>query len=281
MILYVFYRVILQQNLNGILFISLTPGEMLVFACGIIFLFLFYQQIITKYQFKLKKVYEEQHGKLIFAAIEHEEFVQKKLSAKLHDDVGTVLSTVKLYLSQIQPKHLSDKSKVDVLKDCKGLLDDTVQTVRTLSICLQPSTIKDFGLLTTLQNFCDKLNNSSDLKISITAQGAVGRFQTEHELAVFRILQELTNNIVKHANARNIHFSFVRKNGMLQIFIEHDGNGLTQEDFQQKLYSIPGLGLKNIQNRLNIVKGNIHFEKSDNLSIISVQIPITTQHPVL
>jgi two-component system, NarL family, sensor kinase len=68
---------------------------------------------------------------------------------------------------------------------------------------------------------------------------------------------------------------------MLQIFIEHNGNGLTQEDFQQKLYSIPGLGLKNIQNRLNIVKGNIHFEKSDNLSIISVQIPITTQHPVL
>jgi len=279
--LYLFYRIILQQNLNDILFISFAPGEMLVFAAGIIFLLLFYHQIIIKYQFKLKRVCEEQHGKLIFAAIEHEEFVRKKLSAQLHDDVGTVLSTVKLYLSQIQPTHLSDKSKADVLKDCKGLLDDTVQTVRNLSICLQPSAIKDFGLLTTLQNFCDKLTHSSDLKISVTAQGTIDRFQTDHELTVFRILQELTNNVVRHANAQNIHFSFVRKNGTLQIFMEHNGNGLSQKEFEQKLYNMQGLGLKNIQNRLNIIKGNIHFEKNDNLNVISVQIPITTQLPVL
>jgi|SRR4030095_6296260 len=275
MILYAFYAVILQGSLNGILFISLIPGEILLFGCGIIFLFLFYRQIIINYQFKLKKIFEEQQGKLIFAAIEHEECVRKKLSTKLHDDVGTVLSTVKLYLSQIQPTHLSDKSKVDVLKDCKGLLDDTVQTVRDLSVCLQPSTIKDFGLLTTLQNFCDKLNHSSDLKISITAQGTIGRFQPDHELTVFRILQELTNNVFKHANAQTIHFSFLRKNGTLQIFIGHNGNGLNQEEFEEKLYHIQGLGLKNIQNRLNIVKGNIRFEKIDNLSTISVQIPVT------
>ncbi|HEY6974887.1 MAG TPA: ATP-binding protein [Chitinophagaceae bacterium] len=274
MILYV-YKIILWQNLNRILFISFTPAEMLVLASWIIFLFLFYELIIITYQFKLKKVCEEQHGKLIFAAIEHEECVRKKISAKLHDDVGTILSTMKLYLSQIQPAHFSDKSKADVLKDCKGLLDDTVQTVRNLSICLQPSTIKDFGLLTTLQNFCDKLNLSSDLKISITAQGAIGRFHTEHELAVFRILQELTNNVVKHANAQNIHFSFLRKNGTLQVLVGHNGKGLNQKEFEEKLYNMQGLGLKNIQNRLNIIKGNIRFEKNDNLNVISVQIPVT------
>jgi len=277
MILFAFYAVILQGNLNGILFISLIPGEILLFGCGIIFLFLFYRQIIINYQVKLKKVSEEQHGKLIFAAIEHEEFMRNKISAKLHDDVGTVLSTLKMNLSMIQPSHLSDKSKVDILKDCKGLLDDTVQTVRNLSVCLQPATIKDFGLLTTLQNFCDKLNHSTGLNISIAAEGAVGRFQTEQELSVFRILQELTNNIIRHANAQNIDFSLIHKrNNTLQIFIEHNGNGLSHEEFQQELYSKRGLGLKNVQSRINILKGAIRFEKNNNLmGTISVQIPVT------
>ncbi|HXL57447.1 MAG TPA: ATP-binding protein, partial [Chitinophagaceae bacterium] len=271
-----FYTVILEANLNNLLFISLTLGEMLLLASVIIFSFLVYQQIITKYQFELKKICEEQQGKLTFAAIEHEECVRKKISAKLHD-VGTVLSTVKLYLSMIQPTHLTDKTKVETLKDCKDLLDDTVQTARNLSTSLQPSGIKDFGLLSTLQNFCDKLNHSTGLQISISAEGNINRFQTEHELAVFRILQELTDNISQHANAQYILFSLLHNNNnTLQIFIEHNGNGLSQVEFEQKLYGMQGLGLKNIQNRLNILKGNIRFEKNDNLTnTISVQIPVS------
>ncbi len=262
--------------ISDYLLMSSLLAKMLLTASGIIFLFLFYEGRINRYKLELKKICEEQQGKLTFAAIEHEECVREKISAKLHD-VGTVLSTVKLYLGMIQPIHLTDKTKVETLKDCKDLLDHTVQTARNLSTCLQPTTIKDFGLLSTLQNFCDKLNHSSGLQISISAEDNINRFQTEHELAVFRILQELTDNIIQHANAQYILFSLLHNNNnTLQIFIEHNGNGLSQEQFEQKLY-MQGLGLKNVQNRINILKGKIRFKKNDNLiNTISVQIPITT-----
>jgi len=262
------------NNVAWILIIGTIGMLLLVFT--IIFFVVIHQRRVIKYQLELKKIAEEQQKKLIQAAVQSEETERKRISGELHDEVGALLSTVKLYLNQIQPAHLNDQEKINILNDCKELLNDTVQTVRNLSANLQPASIKDFGLLSTFQHFCDKLNHSPDLKISFTVQGKIDRFQAEHELAVFRILQELTNNVVKHANAQSIHFSFVRKNGTLHLFIEHNGNGLTQKEFEQKLYSIEGLGLKNIQNRLNILKGNIRFEKNDNLSVISVQIPITT-----
>jgi len=250
---------------------------MLLMVFTIIFFVVIHQRKVIKYQLELKKITEEQQKKLTQAAVLSEETERKRISAELHDDVGALLSTTKLYLNQIQPTHLNDQSKVNILNDCKQLLNDTVQTVRNLSANLQPSTIKDFGLVSTFQNFCDKLNHSPDLHISFTVQGKVDRFQTENELAVFRILQELTNNILKHAKPRNIQFSFFRKNDILHIFIEHNGNGLSQQEFEQKLYNIQGLGLKNIQNRINILRGAIRFEKNNNsMDSISLQVPVTS-----
>src|SRR5437867_11881848 len=107
--------------ISDYLLMSPTLAKMLLTATAIIFLFLFYEGRIHRYKLELKKICEEQQGKLTFAAIEHEECVREKISAKLHD-VGTVLSTVKLYLGMIQPTHLADKTKVETLKDCKDLI---------------------------------------------------------------------------------------------------------------------------------------------------------------
>lgn len=264
-----------EINIQWVLIAGTTGMLLLVFA--IILFVVMHQRKVINYQLELKKANEEQQSKLMLAAIESEEMERKRISSELHDDVGALLSAVKLYLNQIQPSHLNDQSKIEPLNESKTLLNDTVQTVRNLSANLQPTTIQDFGLLTTLQNFCDKLNHSSGLKISIDVQGHISRFQTEHELAVYRILQELINNIIKHADAQSIRFLLLNKNSnILQIFIEHNGNGLSQEEFEEKLYKMQGLGLKNIQNRLNILKGNICFQKDDKASnTISLQIPIT------
>ncbi len=260
---------------NRIVTGALSVQEMIWLSSGIIFLLMF-QLRRNKYQLELKKVCEEQHDKLIMAAIKNEECVRTKLSDNLHD-VGTILSTIKLYLNMIQPAHLADKNKISTLRDCKDLIDNTVQTARELSASLQPTIIKDFGLTGTLQNFCERLDHTSGVQTTINVQDDIDRFSAEQELAVFRITQELTDNIVQHAHATHINFSLLRKaNDKLQMFIEHDGNGLSDEEFKQKLYSTQGLGLKNIQNRLNILKGTIHFEKSNTLmNTIFVQIPIT------
>src|SRR5437868_12164286 len=126
---------------------------MLLMVLAIIFFVIIHQRRVIKYQLELKKVTEEQQKKLVQAAVQSQETERKRISAELHDDIGALLSTVKLYLNQIHPNHLNDKTKIIALNDSKELLNDTIQAVRNLSKNLQPIIIKDFGLLSTLQNF--------------------------------------------------------------------------------------------------------------------------------
>ena len=134
-----------------------------------------------------------------------------------------------------------------------------------------------FGLESAIANFCAKLNEPPALETALTVQGPLEKLTAENELAVYRIVQELTNNILKHANASRIQFNFIQKSGQSEIIIEHNGTGLSQQEFEEKLFGINGLGLKNIQNRLNILKGNISFRKTTNAAD-SITVSIPTNH---
>src|SRR3954452_23072690 len=120
-----------EINIKWVLIAGTAGMLLLVFA--IILFVVIHQRKVINYQLELKKVNEEQQKKLTQAAVQSEETERKRISAELHDDVGALLSTVKLYLNQIQPAHLNDQGKINILNDCKELLDDTVQTVRNLS----------------------------------------------------------------------------------------------------------------------------------------------------
>ncbi|WP_158638299.1 sensor histidine kinase [Panacibacter ginsenosidivorans] len=268
----------LQINITSL--IVYGTAVVLLLLLTIVLFVIIHQRKVINYQLKLKEITEDQQNKLTLAAIETEEAERKRISSELHDEVGALLSAVKLYLNQIEPVHLSNEKKIDALNQSKGLLDEAVKTVRNISSNLQPVIIADFGLESTIQHFCNKINQPGVLSISLTAQDALVRLSPEKDLAIFRIIQELTNNIIKHAHSSGIHFSLVQKTDTIEIYIEYDGNGMDQQEYENKLYQVQGLGLKNIQNRLNILKGYVFYEKSDNLTnTITVRLPITEQKP--
>ncbi len=251
---------------------------MLIMLFTIILFVSNHQRRIIKWQLKLQELKLDQQTKLITAAIQSQEAERKRISAELHDGVGALLSTIKLYLNQLQPVRLNNKDEVSIINECKDLIEETVRTVRNISVNLQPAIIKDFGLEAALTVFSEKISQSDTLRSSVISEGIISRFNVEKELAVFRIIQELTNNVLKHAQAQYINYTLINnKEETLNIFIEHSGNGLSQEMFEEKLYSKEGLGLKNIQNRLNFLKGVISFKKNDdNINNISLRIPLNT-----
>ncbi len=265
------------EQINTTWLVIAGTAVMLIMLFTIIFFVLIHQRRVIQLQVKLQEAKVEQQTQLIAAAIQSQETERRRISAELHDEVGALLSTIKLYLNQIQPENLTSETKVSALNNCKDLFDETVKTIRYISVNLQPAIIKDFGLESAVQNFIDKLKQSNGVHAALVVQSAIKRFDPEKELAVFRIIQELTNNILKHANAQKINYAMVQKSeDMLQIFIEHNGNGLTQEEFEEKLYSKDGLGLKNIQNRVNILKAILRFQKNSGyISNISLLVPIS------
>jgi two-component system NarL family sensor kinase len=212
---------------------------------------------------------------LLYAALESHEAERKLIFNELHDGVGALLSAIKLYLHQIKPDNLNNKTKVNVLNQSKDLLDETLQTIRNISSNLQPVIITDFGLESAIEHLCNKINQPPGISVSLTVEGTIEKLAKEKELAVFRIIQELTNNIIQHAHSSCINFCLLQKVNSLEIYIDYDGRGITNKEYEERLYQPQGLGLKNIQNRLNILKGHVHYEKNDNLTnTITMRIPI-------
>jgi signal transduction histidine kinase len=93
---------------------------------------------------------------------------------------------------------------------------------------------------------------------------------------MYRMVQELVNNILKYANATELLISSALEGNGLHLVIFHNGNGLTQEQFEELCYRKEGLGLKNIRNRIILLKGTIHFTGGNEGYQINIQVPVNT-----
>jgi len=269
----------------------LTPGEINLLFVPVIYLagatlvmIMIFSLVISivKYEQRCIQLNSIENNKrqmqLLHAALESHEAERKLIFNELHDGVGALLSAIKLYLHQIKPDNLNNKAKVNVLNQSKDLLDETVQTIRNISSNLQPVIITDFGLESAIEHLCNKINQPPNISVSLTVEGTIEKLPKEKELAIFRIIQELTNNIIQHAHSSCINFCVLQKVNSIEMYIDYDGTGITHKEYEERLYQTQGLGLKNIQNRLNILKGHVHYEKNDNLTnTITMRIPVTDQ----
>lgn len=250
-------------------------GGMLLFAIGVIIFVLVHQRRVMHYRLNLQKIKEEQQKLLLHAAIESAEIERRRIAGDLHDEVGASLSTIRLYLMQAGKKQNAGQ-KESVTEAAKGILDDVVKKVRQISHRLSPEMLMNFGLKDAIQNVADKLNNSGELHVSFQASGNIARLQPERELAVYRIVQEVIGNMLKHAAAKNMDIHMKERNNRMIILVEDDGKGFSQEQFE-KFKSLPGgLGLKNIQSRVDILGANINFTSghSSRGTVMCLTVPL-------
>ena len=123
-------------------------------------------------------------------------------------------------------------------------------------------------------DFFQKINGSGSINVNSRFHDYKIRLKAEKELLVFRVIQELVNNILKHSNASFIHLTQHNGEENMLIRLHHDGRGLTHEDFVRMSNSNVGLGLKNIQSRLKVIHGDILFEHDSAQSFFKVTIDI-------
>jgi signal transduction histidine kinase len=250
-------------------FIVTAIAAMLLLAFGIVFFVVLFQRRIIRHQQQLKKINEEKQQELLIASIESEEKERMRIASELHDDIGTTLTSIKLLLYNTTLSSPSD----NILLSNK-LLEESIKKIRTLSHNLQPSTLLHLGLNASLTSLADTINKSGVVKI--TCQLTTNNLLNENDsLAAFRIVQELTNNILKYAAATYIHLESHSDNSHFHLTLSHDGQGLSQKQYDILLQKKDGIGLKNIKNRIQSVSGIIEFSTSQpNKNEISITIPI-------
>jgi signal transduction histidine kinase len=225
---------------------------------------------------EMGKLKEQQQNQLIEAAVRSEETERHRIAETLHDEVGAILSSVRLHFSNINANHLDERGK-SLHEKSKMLLDEGIQKVRTISHNLHSTLLKEFGLNEAIRNFLSKTVQGTLIKMEINLDNNYLIANAETDLGIYRITQELINNILKHAHSDFINIESELINDELRLILQFNGNGLSQQEFEDLRYRPEGLGLKNIQNRIILLKGKIFFEKNKTDNRILLTIPVNPQ----
>jgi len=182
-----------------------------------------------------------------------QELERERISKDLHDSLGGLLSTIKLQVDNLASK----ESKVELIPEYKKatqLLDTAVGEVRSISQNLQPVALNKLGLIAALNDLINRYNTSSGPEIHFQHFGIPAHLDQMVSLGIFRIIQEIMNNAIKHAKASEIIVQLNHEYEHIIIHVEDDGVGF---DSTLKYNS---MGLENIKSRVNYLKGTIEID---------------------
>lgn len=234
-------------NAELILIYFVGTFGMILLAGAIFFFFVTYQKRLLKKELELNKFKSEQQEKILNNTILSQEKERSRIAQDLHDEVGAMLSVVKLNVGRIEKKSIPGQSK-ELASETKSYLDEVIKQVRRISRALLSPSLEKLGLYFAIEELTNWVNKSGELKIECWKSGEQFRFESRKELAVFRIVQELLNNAIKHSGASKIVINTRFSLNNLAISISDNGKGF---DLDKKLNT--GLGLKNLEGRTQIL----------------------------
>ncbi|MEL7119932.1 MAG: histidine kinase [Bacteroidota bacterium] len=222
---------------------------MLVLAMAIILFFLIYQKRLSAQQEKIVALKIEHQKDLLQAILRAQESERKRIANDLHDSIGSTLSAVKLFFNQLNPN--TDQQTYSQLKQqIKVSLDDTITNIRIITQNLLPTSLEKYGLIAATEDLCHQLNQLSKINLKFN-YNRNERFNHDIEITTYRVIQELINNTLKHAEANTIKIEFNIEHKHLELIYLDDGHGFEINNSLLLKNNHKGFGLKSIESRLN------------------------------
>lgn len=218
---------------------------------------------------KTEKVLKEQELSAIDAMLEGQEKERQRLASDLHDSAGATIAAARLHFDNLAKDNASATSKIQFEKT-KALLDQAYQEVRSMAHIKNSGVIAKQGLLPAIENLARQVS-MSELQITVSDYGLTERIDNSLEITIFRIVQELVTNIVKHSKATEAHISLTQHDDSLNIVVEDNGKGFKYD----KTKSENGMGLSSIRRRVTFINGSFDVESSPNQgTTILIDIPL-------
>jgi PAS domain S-box-containing protein len=204
------------------------------------------------------------------AILKGQESERKRLGAELHDGIGQILSSISLDVSQVKAQ-ASTKADAEMVSELEGLatkVQAAIKEVRNISHDLMPDVLESFGLKEALKQTCASLHNRAGVKVRFEHVDLQPKYDPTVEMNLFRIAQELLNNIQKHASSGNVFVSLMDHGATLSLTVEDDGVGFDPTSESR------GIGLSNVSSRVKTLSGQMDVESSpESGTMISIEIP--------
>lgn len=215
---------------------------------------------------KSETLEQQQEIENLKTSILAEENERSRIGRQLHDDIMVQLSLVKMNLEAL-PTQLPEIEYMEDFIAVKEMMDNTGRDLRLTAHNLAPDTLLADGLTQALLYFCKNIQYRTKLKVTFQHYGDMPALDQEMSINIYRIAQELIQNIIKHAAASNVLVQLNYRPGMLTLTVEDDGKGLKTDDT-----AIEGIGLKSIRSRLKVMNGEMEIHerhpKGTSISIL-------------
>lgn len=253
---------------------KLRTAIIIVFCFLILcFSFLYYRyRLQQKHHFQQQL--NEQKKEMLTAMIKLQDSERKRIAQDLHDTLGSVLSAAKLKLSALDPQQrMANSSSADAFyHSALSLLDEASDELRNISHNIMPASLSKLGLVAAIKNLTDNVSMQGGLQIQFTSHGFLSRLNEEVEISIYRIVLELINNIVKHADATNATVQLIRYPERINITVEDNGKGF---NIGQSVTQRQGMGLGNVYSRVEMLKAVIEIDSAENSgTTVVIDIPV-------
>ena len=255
-------KIIKQKNqLNYLL-----ASGLFLLAFIIALLYFIYRNKQKLHEQKITKLETQQQLTATEAVLKGEEQERTRLAKDLHDGLGGMLSGIKFSFNTMKGNLVLTPDNTQSFERSMDMLDSSIKEMRRVAHNMMPEALVKFGLDTALKDFCNEIQQSGALYISYQSIGLENMvIKQTAEITIYRIVQELVNNIMKHAAAKNAIVQVTKTSGQLAVTVEDDGRGFDTNI----LNKVKGIGWSSIQNRVEFLKGTLDVisEKEKGTSV--------------
>jgi signal transduction histidine kinase len=234
------------------------------FALFIILAFAVYYRYKANQRHKMQLAIAQEREQGLQNVVMATESERNRISKDLHDGVGQQLSALKLALAD-----LSNKVEGEARSEVESIASHFKQSadeVRSISHQMMPRALMENGLVEAIEDMLQQAFAFSSISYQFEHKNVNQRFDEHIEIGLYRVLQELINNIIKHSQASNVQVQLYKVEQQLMLLVEDDGKGLENK-------ATKGYGLKNIESRLSIIHGKVNFESAGGTTAI-ISVPV-------
>lgn len=251
-----------MENSDVILVFFIGTVGMMLLAGGLVVFFITYQKRMLAKQLEVNKIKQNQQKEILKNTIQAQEKERKRIAQDLHDEVGAMLSVVKLNVGRIERQ--AENKAAELAGETKRFLDDVITQVRGISRSLLPPSLEKLGLYYAVEELANWVNKSDQIRVACWKNGEPFRLDIKAELAIFRIVQELVNNAIKHSGGTCICID-LRFRESVALVVRDNGQG-----FNLNKMLITGLGLKNLESRAEVIGARFKMKSSPGKGAVAI-----------
>ncbi len=254
---------------------NLVYGISVFVVSLLIWLALFYSMRLRKNRIisnqKIKQLEDEKRLLAAQSVIVGQEKERKRIARELHDGIGVLLSTAKIQFSSIEDDKSNTKTN-EIFRKAHHMLDKAGKEVRRISHDMMPGVLSKFGLREALEDMFEDLEDISELEIDLKLHCSDERLPDNTEIMLYRVVQEMVNNTIKHAQAKKITCTITRKDDSIEIEYADDGIGFDEKSLPHN----KSLGLFGIRSRIDFLSGTVEIQNEEGKgSRFSIFVPLT------